>query len=115
MVNRKCLHSLILCLGFIFNLSSPMAAEYSFHGVADIRVSATDSLDKNYFSAGQGKFSSSEGEQVSLAQAGAELSVEWDNGLSGHSIINGYASSEESNENVIGFTENYLKYRSLPN
>jgi hypothetical protein len=88
------------------------AAEYKAHGILDIRASSTDSFAKGYIAGGQGKFGLSDGQQFSIAQAGVELSAQWENGLSAHGIVNGYLDKEDS---TVGVTEAYLKYRSLPN
>ena len=90
------------------------ATEYKLHGIVDVRASMTDSLEKSYLAAGQGKFGSGDGTHLSIAQAGTEMSIHWDNGLSAHGVINAYLSSETGYENTIGFTEAYLKYRTLP-
>lgn len=104
---------IFLALWFYHPLST--SAEYKMHGILDIRATATDSLEKSYMAAGQGKFGLNDGEHLSVAQAGTELSVLWDNGLSAHGIINAFANTETANDTVIGVTEAYLKYRTLPN
>lgn len=88
------------------------AVEYKAHGILDVRANSTDSLVNSYIAGGQGKFGLSDGQQLSIAQAGIELSVQWENGLSAHGIFNGFLDKKDS---VIGVTEAYLKYRSLPN
>jgi len=88
------------------------AAEYKVHGIVDMRATSTDSLSKSYISAGQGKFGLSDGQQLSVAQLGVTLAVEWENGLSAHGVLNGYLDDEDSNA---GLTEAYFKYRTLPN
>ena len=87
------------------------AVEYKVHGILDIRASSTDSL-KSYIAGGQGKFGLSDGQQLSIAQAGVELSAQWENGLSVHGVFNSYLDQEDS---TAGVTEAYFKYRSLPN
>ncbi len=92
------------------------AVEYQLHGVVDIRATSTDSLT-SYLAGGQGKFGTSDGSQFSLAQAGAQFAINWDNGVSAHGVVNAYYTEMAANDNdsVIGFTEAYIKYRSLPN
>lgn len=89
-----------------------LSAEYQFHGIVDLRASKVDSLEKSYIAGGQGKFGLSDGQHISIAQAGVEASAQWDNGLSAHIILNSFIDNEDS---AAGLTEGYLKYRSLPN
>lgn len=90
--------------------------EYKVHGILDIRTSSTDSLEKSYIEGGQGKFGLSDGQKLSIAQAGVELSAQWENGLSAHGVFNSYLTGLDGKEDsVAGVTEAYLKYRSLPN
>jgi len=91
------------------------AVEYQLHGIIDMRASSTDSLI-SYLAGGQGKFSTSDGSQLSLSQAGAQLGIHWDNGLSAHGVVNGFYTdmAEYENDSALGVTEAYLKYRSLP-
>ncbi len=88
------------------------AAEYEFHGVVDFRATNSNSLAKSYIAGGQGKFGLSDGTQFSIAQAGAQLAVTWENGLSAHGVINSYIDDEDS---AFGVTEAYIKYKTLPN
>ena len=92
------------------------SVEYQLHGVVDFRATSTDSLT-SYLAGGQGKFGTSNGSQLSLSQAGAELAIKWDNGLSAHTIVNGYYTNMDSHDtdSALGLTEAYIKYRSLPN
>lgn len=115
MVDTK-FHSYAFILFALAAYHSPStAAEYKLHGILDVRASVTDSLEKSYLNAGQGKFGNSDGQHLSIAQAGAEMSILWDNGLSAHGVINSYLSTEENYNNTLGFTEAYLKYRTIPN
>lgn len=122
MVKQRLLNK-IVCLFFSIFIGALLynapinAAEYKINGIIDIRATATDSLDKSYLAAGQGKLGKDNGSQLSIAQAGAEMSVNWDNGISAHGIINAYANKGSDNEEsmAIGFTEAYLKYRAVPN
>jgi hypothetical protein len=100
----------IFLTSFIIPISE--SVEYTAHGVLDIRASSTDSLAKSYIAGGQGKFALSDGQQLSIGQAGVELIAQWDNGLSAHGIFNGYLDKEDS---AAGVTEAYVKYRRLPN
>lgn len=88
-----------------------MAAEYKMHGVLDIRATSANTLD-SYVNGGYGKFTSYDGENFSLAQAGAEIIVEWDSGISANIVANAYS---DENETIVGLTEAFLKYRSIPN
>ena len=88
------------------------AVEFKAHGILDIRASTTDSLDKSYVAGGQGKFGLSDGKQLSIAQAGLDLTAQWENGLTAHGVLNSFIDDEDS---AIGFTEAYLKYKGLPN
>jgi len=91
-----------------------MAMELKIKGIVDVRASVTDSLQQSYLAAGQGKFGGNDGYQFFLAQAGTELSLTWESGLSAHTVINGYLNDEAGHENGLGFTEAFLKYRSFP-
>lgn len=97
-------------------LLNSQAAEFSAHGIVDFRISQVNSLEKSYLDGGQGKFALGDGLQFSLAQAGTDLLVTWDNGLSAHGVINAYLKGTGGSEDsTINFTEAYLKYRTLPN
>ena len=99
----------------VLPLHTALAAEYSAHGIADFRVSYIDSVDKGYLTSGQGKLGLGDGLHFSVAQFGADLSVSWENGLSAHGVVNVYPrASEDGESTALGFTEAYLKYRSLP-
>lgn len=87
------------------------ATEYKVHGVLDLRATSANTLE-SYVDGGYGKFTSGDGDNISLAQAGIELSAEWDTGISAHIVANGYS---DENDTTMGITEAYLKYRSLPN
>lgn len=107
-------HFFLVLLTF-FQLSDTQAAEFTVHGIADIRVSQVDSVEKSYLHGGQGKFASGDGLQFSVAQVGADLSIAWENGLSAHGVINAYLKGTgDGEESAINFTEGYLKYRTLP-
>jgi len=112
LLNKKCALSVFLSSGLLIH--SADAVEFNIKGIVDIRASATDSLDKSYLAAGQGKFGLDDGYQLFLAQAGAEVSVGWDNGISAHGVINGYLNDETGTDNGLGFTEAFFKYRSVP-
>ena len=100
---------IIICLYCIAFLSH--ATEYKIHGIVDLRASTADSLT-SYTDGGHGKLSNNDGEEISLGQAGAELTIEWESGLSAHFVANAYLNK---NESALGLTEGFLKYRSLPN
>lgn len=104
-----------LFIALLLYIPLTSATEYKLQGIVDIRASSTNSLPESYLSAGQGKFAQSNGQQLSLAQGGAEMSVSWESGISAHGIINAYINDETHNNRALGFTETYLKYRSLPN
>lgn len=93
-----------------------VAVEYDLHGVFDIRASSTNGFSKGYIAGGQGKFALNDGQQLSIAQAGAELSAQWENGFSAHGVFNAYLQGiGDADDSAVGVTEAYLKYRSLPN
>ena len=95
------------------NIVTPViAAEYSIHGLVDLRASHTDSVNKSYLSAGQGKLGLNQGNDFFLAQGATQLAVNWDNNISAHAVVNAYLSDQDK---AVGLTEGYLKYRSLPN
>jgi hypothetical protein len=95
----------------LLNIAIAQSAEYKLHGVLDIRATSASTLD-SYINGGYGKFTSYDGENLSLAQAGAELLIDWDTGISAHIVANAYS---DKNETILGITEAFLKYRSLPN
>ena len=86
------------------------AVDYNVHGIIDIRATSTDSLT-SYIEGGYGKFALDDGQELSLAQAGIELNLHWENNVSAHIVTNGYANG---NETVFGLTEGFVKYKSLP-
>jgi hypothetical protein len=85
--------------------------ESTFHGVLDFRATVTDSLN-SYTKGGYGKFGSDDGEHITLSQAGGEVILSWENGLSAHLVANAY---NNNNDFKLGITEGYIKYSSLPN
>jgi len=89
---------------------SGIAAELSFKGMADLRLSHTDAED-SYVNGGIGKFRYNEGSQLSVAQAAISAKVDWNENLSLTAVGNGFADGVED---AFGLTELYLKYRSLP-
>lgn len=95
----------------VLTLSSAHGVETRFHGLLDIRASSTDSLP-SYINGGYGKFALDDGDQLSLSQAGADWAIEWETGLSAHLVANASIDNENSK---IGFTQAYIKYRSLAN
>ena len=107
-----CYLSLSLLITILSGMQLSDAAEYKFHGIVDIRASSTDSVEKSYIAGGQGKFGVSDGSQFFIAQAGMDLSAQWDNGLSIHGVLNSFLDDEDS---ATGVTEAYVKYRTLPN
>ena len=98
-------------VGLLLSTFFAYSVEYKVHGVLDIRATSANTLT-SYLDGGYGKFSSHNGENISLAQAGAELVIDWDMGLSGHVIANSYS---DENDTALGLTEAFVKYRSLPN
>jgi len=111
-INRNLTSCFFIGLLMVATMQVCEAVEYKVHGIVDIRASNTDSLEKSYLAGGQGKFGLSDGQQLFIAQAGLEVSAQWENGLSAHSVFNSFLDSEDS---AVGVTEAYLKYRSLPN
>ncbi len=102
---------ILVAVALIVSFATAYATEYKWHGVLDVRATSASTL-KSYVDGGYGKFTSGNGENISLAQAGIELSIEWDTGISAHMVANAYS---DENDTLIGFTEAFLKYRSLPN
>jgi len=88
-----------------------LAADTKIHGIVDVRASSTNT-SHSYLDGGQGKFANNNGNHVSLAQAGLEISVITDSGFSGHLVANGYINGHANHG---GLTELYIKYKSLPN
>ncbi len=116
MIKRNFILSFFIFLITVTNIQTSKAVEYKAHGILDIRASSTDSLTKGYVAAGQGKFGSNDGQNLSIAQAGLELSAKWDNGFSVHGVLNGYfQGSGDDNDSALGLTEAYIKYKGLPN
>jgi len=105
--------SLSLLVGISAGVITPQvcSAETHLHGIVDVRASSVNSSN-SYLEGGQGKFTNKHGRHLSLAQAGAELSVLADTGLSIHIVANSYASDFRHS---IGITEAYVKYKNLPN
>ncbi len=107
--------NIFLALLVFFQLQNSQAAEFTAHGIVDLRVSQVSSSDKSYLTGGQGKFALADGLQFSIAQAGADLSVTWDNGLSAHGVVNAFLKGTGDGESsVANITEVYFKYRTLP-
>lgn len=100
----------LLTFALLFCIANTIAAEYKVHGVVDIRATSAKTI-ASYIDGGYGKFTSSDGENLSLAQAGLELLIEFDTGVSAHIVANGYG---DENDSTLGITEAFLKYRSLP-
>ena len=112
MIKLNILFYRCISLLFVFFVQLSEAAEYKFHGIVDLRASSADSLDNGYVAGGQGKFGVSDGQQLHVAQAGMDISAQWDNGFSVHGVLNSYLDQEDS---AAGITEAYVKYRSIPN
>ena len=110
MINQKFIFYCFTILLTLIIVPTSKAVEYKTHGILDIRASSTDSLN-SYLAGGQGKFGLSDGQQLSIAQAGVELIAQWENGFSAHGVFNGYLDKEDS---AVGVTEAYVKYRGLP-
>ena len=94
------------------NFANAYEMETTFHGVLDLRATVTDSLTGNYTQGGYGKFALNDGESFTLAQAGGEIALNWDNGLSVHAVANAYKNNGDFK---LGLTEGYIKYSGLPN
>jgi len=115
-INRRALYYCVALLYVLINVQNSESVEYKAHGIIDLRASSIDSLEKGYVAGGQGKFGLSDGQTLSIAQAGVEVSAQWENGFSAHGVVNSYfEGSGENEDSVIGITEAYLKYRGLPN
>ena len=106
----------IICLLSVFIVRPTYAVDYDLHGIIDVRATSTDSLT-SYLAGGQGKFGLSDGSQLSLAQAGLQVGINWDNGISAHGIFNAFYTDmgDYPNDSALGVTEGYLKYRTIPN
>lgn len=91
--------------------SSALALEGNLKGIIDLRISHADGL-QSYVSGGQGKLQHSSGSDLSLGQLGLAGSLELSDSTSIHGVVNGFADSDKDR---LGFTELYLKYRTLPN
>jgi len=111
-INEKTIFYYFAILLTLIIIPTSESVEYKANGILDIRASNTDSLEKSYIAGGQGKFGLSDGQQLTIAQAGVELSAQWENGLSTHGVFNSFLDQEDS---AAGVTEAYLKYRGLPN
>lgn len=103
---------LITTLLYLLTLSKTAnSAEIKTRGVIDIRATTANTIN-SYRDGGYGKFDLNNNEFLSLAQAGGELIIIWDNGISAHIIGNSYSQNTTTK---IGLTETFLKYTSLPN
>ncbi|MGB1238922.1 MAG: outer membrane beta-barrel protein [Pseudomonadales bacterium] len=92
-------------------LSSHLAAvEWQAHGIADVRITSSDS-NESYLTGGTGKFASDGETELALAQLAAEVSGRWSQTLSTHLVVNSYSQAGDAG---VGVTEGYLKYKSLP-
>jgi hypothetical protein len=101
----------IVIIAFSFVASVLHATEYKLRGVVDLRITSANTLD-SYTDGGYGKFSSNDGQNIALAQAGLEFIAQWDSGISAHLVGNAYL---DDNDSTLGITEAFLKYRGLPN
>ncbi len=103
---------------FLFSLSIALyqqsyafEVEVNFHGLLDLRATATDSLT-SYTNGSYGKFGSDDGNELTISNAGGQLTFAWDNGISAHLVANAYNNNGDFK---LGLTESYLKYSGLPN
>ncbi|WP_315979826.1 hypothetical protein [Aliamphritea spongicola] len=87
------------------------ALESKLNGVIDYRLAHSDTSD-SYRQGGVGKFGTDNGGQAYLGQAGLQWVLEWDSGLSFHTVANGYYDGED---NGLGITESFFRYRGIPN
>lgn len=99
-----------------FYMPSAFAVEVHWRGVADLRLSATDSSSQvtpeSFLNGDYGKFRYSENTQLSLSQLSFNLDIDWENNFSLKVISNAYLTDERNN---IGITEAFIKYQGLPN
>ena len=103
--------STVLCILICLTPSYSQALEQTISGLLDLRISITDSSD-SYLKGEYGKFRYSDGTGASLAELAINYRLDWENNFSFHLITNAYGDNEN---NRIGITESYLKYRSIPN
>ena len=86
------------------------AVETKINGVIDYRLSHTDSSD-SYRQGGVGKFGTSSGSQGYLGQGGLQLVLDWESGWSLHTVANAY---KDGDDDGIGITEAFFKYKGVP-
>ena len=116
MIKLKFIGCSFMILLLLISRQVSAAAEYQVHGLLDIRASSTNSVDQGYLVGGQGKFGTNDGQQLSIAQAGVELSAQWKNGFSAHGVLNAYLDGfGDDKDSALGITEAFIKYRGLPN
>lgn len=85
------------------------AAESSFHGLADLRLRAADTVP-GYLEGGYGKFAVDDGHEASLAHAALAWRGRFGGGFGAHAVANYYPDRGDR----FGISEAYLSYRSLP-
>jgi hypothetical protein len=100
-----------LCLSLLIHSTHSVAQDYTLHGVLDFRATTAKTLP-TYVDGGYGKFSSNDGANLSVAQAGVEFTTDWQSGLTARLVANAYSDETET---ILGITEAFLKYRSIPN
>ncbi|MBN3561341.1 hypothetical protein [Aliamphritea spongicola] len=108
MLNKGTVFAAIVSAGAVTQVS---ALESKLNGVIDYRLAHSDTSD-SYRQGGVGKFGTDNGGQAYLGQAGLQWVLEWDSGLSFHTVANGYYDGED---NGLGITESFFRYRGIPN
>lgn len=100
-----------LWLAIVFTLpASASAIEVDTKGLLDLRLSHADGLT-SFVSGGQGKLQHSNGSDLSLGQLGLSNQITFNDQYSFHAVLNGFSDQEKDE---LGFTELFLKYRSIP-
>lgn len=107
MLNKGTVLAVLISAGGVAQVS---ALESKVNGIIDYRFAHSDTSN-SYRQGGVGKFGTDNGGQAYLGQAGLQWILEWDSGLSFHSVANGYLDGED---NGLGITETFFKYRGIP-
>lgn len=104
----------LLSLSLVISSLNAQAAEATFKGVIDLRVSYVDGVEgaTSYLKGGYGKFRFDDGASFSLGQLGLQHHLSFENNWSTTLVVNGF--SEQGHLNV-GVTEAFVKYKGLPN
>lgn len=100
-----------IAAGVAVLITTPVQAlEQHLSGLVDVRYSYSDTID-SYTGGGMGKFSNDDGSNLSLAQAGLDYQVEFNDQWSFRTVANATADGVQDG---IGLTEYFFRYRGLP-